>query len=302
MHTNGKIITGVDFSPGSVAALTQAVRIAIAGGTELELFHSVPRLVVTDLAKSLGRSAPELEAELVSDARQQLQQLLPSDIDPERVAIKVVVGTPLDEILKEVSHQEPHLLVLGVTGSSGSAQGAGTLATKCIRKAKSNVLLVHEQHSGPFRTVVVCVDFSDTSKRALAEAVCLARRDNSDLHILHVYYGPWHTLHYRSPTPEADPAFQRQYINRLQRLLEGFVDQFSAELDGVRYQNCLHEHQSYGRGIVEYAKEHDAELIVLGTLGKTNLSYMVLGSTAERVLRETPCSVLTMRTSRESER
>ena len=57
----------------------------------------------------------------------------------------------------------------------------------------------------------------------------------------------------------------------------------------------LHEHQSYGCGIVEFATSHDAALIVFGALGTSNLRDMLLGSTAERVFRETPCSVLAIR-------
>jgi len=51
-------------------------------------------------------------------------------------------------------------------------------------------------------------------------------------------------------------------------------------------------HDRWGRGIAAYAKEHRADLLVLGTQGKTNLRYALLGSTAERVLRELPCSAL----------
>jgi len=49
-------------------------------------------------------------------------------------------------------------------------------------------------------------------------------------------------------------------------------------------------HDRWGRGIAAYAKEHKADLLVLGTQGKTNLRSALLGSTAERVLRELPCS------------
>jgi len=114
-------------------------------------------------------------------------------------------------------------------------------------------------------------------------------------------YGPWHKLHYRAPTPEAAPEFRRQYLNRLQGLLDAFVDAKSADLDGLECRTHLHEHQSYGRGIIDFATTHEADLIVLGTLGTSNLRSMLLGSTAERVLRETPCSVLAVPASQVAE-
>jgi nucleotide-binding universal stress UspA family protein len=52
---------------------------------------------------------------------------------------------------------------------------------------------------------------------------------------------------------------------------------------------------SYARGIVEYATSTNADLVVIGTHGKSNLRYLLLGSTAERVLRHTGCSVLAVR-------
>lgn len=289
------IIAGIDFSPGSAAALAQAIRIAKAEGVALALLHTLPRLVVTDLADALGRDAPELEVELIADARRQLQEMLPPDIDAALVAIEVVVGTPVKEMIEAVRRRRPDLLVLGVTGASGAGGGAGTFATRCIRRASSNVLLVHEGRAGAFRTIVVGVDFSGTSKRALAEAIAFARRDGSELHVLHVYDGPWHRLHYRAPTREASPAFQRQYMQRLQRLLDAFVEPFASELEGITCLARLHEHPSHGCGIIEYAETRGADLIVVGTLGATNVRSMLLGSTAERVLRETMCSVLTIR-------
>ncbi len=291
-----RIIVGIDFSAGSAAALKHAARMSESESASLELFHVVPGRVVSDLADALGRSAGSLEKELTDDVRRQLEDLLPADLSRDRVSVDVAIGSPLNETLQAVERRRPDLLVLGVTGDdSGRSRGAGTFATKSIRKAKSDVLLVDQNHTGPFRTIVVGVDFSDTSKRALARAVECARRDESRVHVLHVYFGPWNKLHYRSPTPEATPEFRRQYCGRLQGLLNAFIEPFASDLPSDRIQGVLHEHQSYGGGIIEYAAEHDADLLVLGALGTTNLRYMLLGSTAERVLRETPCSVLTVR-------
>ena len=57
------------------------------------------------------------------------------------------------------------------------------------------------------------------------------------------------------------------------------------------------DRQNHGRGIIEYAREHHADLVVLGTRGRSNLRYVLLGSTAERVIREMECSILAVKPS-----
>ena len=52
---------------------------------------------------------------------------------------------------------------------------------------------------------------------------------------------------------------------------------------------------SHGHGIAEYVRGVQADLVVLGNKGRTNLRYVLLGSTVERLLREVPCSVLVAR-------
>jgi nucleotide-binding universal stress UspA family protein len=63
----------------------------------------------------------------------------------------------------------------------------------------------------------------------------------------------------------------------------------------VEVQFDLRHSQSHGCEISEYARTESADLVVIGTRGKSSLKYLLLGSTAEYVLRERPCSVLAVR-------
>jgi hypothetical protein len=97
---------------------------------------------------------------------------------PEGHSREVMNGAPLDVLLQESRSRNADLLVLGITGDSLLPYGAGTLATKCLRKTATKVLLVKQTHPQPFRRIVACVDFSETSKEvvkhALREAVIQA--------------------------------------------------------------------------------------------------------------------------------
>ena len=119
----------------------------------------------------------------------------------------------------------------------------------------------------------------------------MASRQDSELHCLHVFDPPWRRLHFSAPTPEASQDFQTQYTAALQGRLEEFVSRY----EGFKLRCVLFPWASYGQGIAQYAQEVRADLVILGTRGHTSLRYILLGSTAERLLRELPCSVLTAR-------
>ena len=74
--------------------------------------------------------------------------------------------------------------------------------------------------------------------------------------------------------------------------LHGFVEK---EAQGIKTTESLCEDTSVGRAVVAHAKKSEADLIVIGALGGTNLRYLFLGSTAERVLTHLPCSVLVVK-------
>jgi nucleotide-binding universal stress UspA family protein len=97
-------------------------------------------------------------------------------------------------------------------------------------------------------------------------------------------------------TPEADPDFKKQYRDLLQRQLNQFV----GDTRGLEAHCILHDASGYGHGLAEYALKISADLIIMGNKGRTNLRYLLLGSTAERLLTELPCSVLCVRTPERS--
>lgn len=157
------------------------------------------------------------------------------------------------------------------------------------------MLLVRDTQKGPFKTIVAAVDFSETSALALARAARFAARDGAELHVLHVFAAPWHQLHYRAPTPLAPPHLQKQYRDGLERRLAEFARPAIEAHAGLKVRTVCHDYNGHRSGIVEYAKSVAADLILLGTRGRTNLRDILLGSTAEKALEESPCSVLAVK-------
>lgn len=291
MNKLKSILVGVELSKCSRCALQQAARMAQWNNARLHVIHAVEPLVISDLADAMGLTQAQIETATLQETRNRLRDWLPETLRPEEVNFDVEVGPPIDVLLRKVRAVEADLLVLGMHGDSWRSSGAGTLATKCMRKAPTKVLLVHEQQAQPFRTVLACVDFSETSREVVAQALRVGAQDQSRVHFLHVFEGPWKRLHYRAKTTEASPAFQQHYRLVLGHRLKEFV----GDTAGVDARFTVFDASSHGCGITEYAQEVRADLVVLGTKGRTNLGYVMLGSTVERMLRELPCSALSLR-------
>jgi len=179
MNKLNTILVGTDFSDCSRSALEQAVRLAKWNTARLHALHSVEYLTLSDAAWASHIPQEKLERDAVAEAKQRLQRWLAEAGASSEVQALVDLGAPIDCILRRVRETKTDLLVLGVTGSSMIPMGAGTLATKCLRKAPTKVMLVHEGHTGPFRKVVACVDFSEQSREAVAQALRVAAQDDS---------------------------------------------------------------------------------------------------------------------------
>jgi universal stress protein E len=291
MNRLKSVLVGVDFSECSKAALQQAARIAKWNRATLHVLHVIDSLAVTELAAAMEVTVEQERQTALTGARRELTRWLGNTDSLGMFNTDTVIGIPLDEILKHAREVEADLVVLGATGATGAARGVGTIAVKVLRKTAAKVMLVAGPHAQPFQKIVACVDFSPTAREAVEQAKRVAAQDGSEVHFLHVFYGPWHRLHYRRETPEASPDFQKQYTDILQRQLNEFV----GDTRDVQARCVLREASSYGLGIAEYALQVNGDLIIMGNKGRTNLRYVMIGSTAERLLSELPCSVLCVR-------
>ncbi|MFN0060050.1 MAG: universal stress protein [Planctomycetota bacterium] len=295
MNTIKSIVVGIDFTSGSSAALRQALRIALWNRATVRAAHVIDTLVAVELEEAMCTFQKNVREGLIADAKQAWATFSATVENASSVPIDVRIDNRSRGILAVARDAKADLLVLGAHGEKESDRGLGTVATACVRHAMSRVLLVRSTQRGPFRCVVAGVDFSPTSLLALDQAARVATQDAAALHVLHVFDAPWHQLHYRAPTPETDPRFQKQYRDGLERRLHAFADELGREIDYLRPAFALFDWRGHRSGIVEYANSVGADLIVVGTRGRTNLRDVLLGSTAEKALRDSTCSVLAVK-------
>ena len=284
-------LVGIDFSHGSRQALRAAAYLQREGAVQLAMQHVVDSHGIGELADALSLKQEELVAELQEKGRERMETWSAEAKLESPPTYLSGCGDPTKELLETA--EEYDLLVLGERGESQPGRGVGTVAVHCVRRAKRRVLLVNQEgEEVHFDRVVAGIDFSAASSKVLMEAVAMAHLCSASLEVLHVYRAPWDRLHYRAPTAESSPHFRREYLEMLEQ-------QMRDSLTGIDYEplrTVLHRASSYGYGIADYVRKSHADLVVLGTHGRSTLKELYLGSTAERLLRELPCSVMTVRT------
>ncbi|MFL5384468.1 MAG: universal stress protein [Longimicrobiaceae bacterium] len=142
--------------------------------------------------------------------------------------------------------------------------------------------------SNESRVIVAGVGDLQADDPALVAAAALARRAGAVLHLVHAYELP--RLLGTSPQLRAFPEAAEAYRANALRQLEA-----AAARAGAASSSCRVMEGSPGACLLEAAKETGAELLVVGAARGKRLSRMVLGSTAQRVLRQAPVPVLVVR-------
>ena len=151
----------------------------------------------------------------------------------------------------------------------------------------------------PFKRILATTDFSDTSAEALPTAVCMASHFDAELLLVHVVPmdtpTPWDIPPYADfglaslPVPEYEAQVRKEVERRLALMA-------AKHAQGVAVRALV------GRGdaaseISRMAAAEKADLIVLATHGWTGWRHLVFGSVAEKILREAPCPVLSIRSA-----
>ena len=141
------------------------------------------------------------------------------------------------------------------------------------------------------KKILYATDFSESSVPACDYALTIAKLARAEVHVLHVI-GEFADRRMSMMQPEAMTMLEREIEIQALKEMEGFCkEKFDGEIPyttevvvGIPFQE-----------IIKKAGELSADLIVVGTHGRTGLEHVIVGSTAERLVRRSPVPVLTVR-------
>ncbi len=298
------ILCASDLSEGSDQAVTQAARYCDQPGTRLLVVYVQPTL--NPLAMN-GFVAPVISAEEMEALRERGQQALRAQIERTRVRcadLQVEVVTTerptYAEIVQRAESAAAELLVIGHQGASRLARVVlGSVADKVVRHAHCPVLVARPSPASG--VILAAIDFSPPSRAALiaADREAARRAGPTRLTVAHCLDLPPELMGFGyaplvpapAGMPDSRPAMREAAEKRLQAELRE---------TGVQASTRVVDELPSAAGIVRLAESMSAELLVVGTAGKTGLRRVLLGSTAESVVHRAPCSVLVVRSDQRS--
>jgi nucleotide-binding universal stress UspA family protein len=145
--------------------------------------------------------------------------------------------------------------------------------------------------SADWKRILCPIDFSDASRAALEAAAEVAKRYGAKVALFHAYPVPGYTF------PDGSFVASSKMLEELsdqahRHLLEWKV---IAEKLGIAQVEIATAIGEPAHEILEFAKAQKADLLVLGTHGRTGIQHALMGSVAERVVRRSTCPVLTVR-------
>lgn len=273
------VVAGVASLRGDDPVLAPAVELAAALGAELHLVHAYDVPEALDTFPEPATSHGDARARHAGGVRAALEARVREVTADPRVHALAAPGSASDALLRAAADTGAHLVVVGAT-RHGPVERAflGTTAERVVRGARAPVLVLRSPPRRPER-VLLATDLSEVSavahERGLEVAAALAGGAEPELRALLVVAHP----------PPGDEAARAAAARELGLFLEERTPRGSAVEPRVRTGPAVHE-------IVAEAREWGADLLVLGTHGRTGLTGFLLGSVATGVLRRVPCSVL----------
>lgn len=297
-----KILMPTDFSPCAEAALDHAIYLAEQFDAELHLLHIV--FLHGDSPRDLGSAFPDIEdlhRHLESIAASEMGRLL-GERKVGMLKVREVCRrsiSPAPAITDYVAEEGIDLVVLGTHGRRGLRRFfLGSVAEEVVRTAGCPVITIHGREGKtsvkPVERILVPYDFSPESERALDEAIDLAEAHGAQkIDLLHVLAPPIAPGVFAADVP-LPASYRTDLVSAVRDGLERKAGQFALPVTAhVRQGPAALE-------IVDFAKEAQTNLIVLGSHGLTGLTRFLLGSVSERVVRAAECPVLVLRGQEET--
>lgn len=308
MSERGPIVCATDLGKTGARAVDLAARMASATGRPLTLIH------VTGPGPDLTDEAHSEAERVLRDRLRTRVEAAAAALEKERVRAEglgphaeaeLLEGRPWEEVIEYATRSNASVLVVGPHGEAGpmsTSRGGltewilGSTADRVIRHAPCPVLVGPREGVDAPRlrggTWLVPVDFSEASRRALQVAKELAASCEAKVIPFHVAPD---AVDSEQPSRENDPiglarAMDSQSARSRERELEELV---AEEIDAkLEVKVGLGEPAD---AVAAAADELGAQLIVMGTRGRTGLAHLVLGSTTERTLRRAHVPVLCVR-------
>ncbi len=279
------VVVPTDFSDGSLQALTRALRLPLGPKSKVTLLHVVPDDIPGTLRKDAIREA---ERSLEKSLARVHQLALARGLAPRQFVADVVEGDSAQQIIKRAHTVEADVICMGRHGRRSFVElRLGSTSRRVVKLGDVPVLLVRSPATTSYQSVLVAVDLTLSS----AKVIKLARpwlEDADQVEVLHASSVAYED--YVVVSGERAEEFRDDALKSATRDLKALLTK-----TGIKAQPRVIGGDARIL-IIEEAKARNAELIVVGTHGRSGVRKLILGSVAEWTMNHAACDVLVMKT------
>lgn len=293
-----RILFPTDFSVLANESLDHALELAQKHGATLHMLHAVvlhaddpndPAHLFPD-AEEIRQRLEEIAERRMAD---QIESRDAGQVEVVRAQRRGISTAPV--ILEHAGEIDADLIVMSTHGRRGlTAALLGSVTEEVVRLSACPVLTIRgrDGHAVPagMDEVLVPVDFSEHSSRAVRYAAEICRLYGARMNLLHMFEQPVHPEVYLGGGTASLPSFESVEASLREALAE------IAVRAGPDVEHVIHVREGRAvRGVLDAADELPADLVVIATHGLTGLKHVLLGSVAEKVVRGANCPVLTVK-------
>ncbi len=283
-----KILVPTDFSDLSMIAIDTANTYASIFGGQISLFHSHIPITELDEPYALGMSNQVYQdyESIEASIRERLENIANDKIDNmKRGDLIVHIGNPAQSIVEESEKHD--IIIMSTHGRTGFSRFLlGSVSEKVLRLSKVPVMVVEDESDvDAFKNILVTTDFSDNAEAAYPHALKIARKTGGNVDILHIL-----SLD-QFEEKETDRSIKKIRQQRMQLIEKEYFHELR---DRVKSYTIVSEDSPH-EAIIKFVHGSSYNLIVMATLGKTGIQYMMLGSTTANVVRHVKTAVLSVK-------
>jgi len=295
------ILVPIDFSPASLKTLRYAELLGKRFGAKLHLVHVITPLFVSR-ARPTG-SWSMLSKEVTANATKRLAELASEfSLAAQPKSYTVRIGKAPEEINKLARTRNAGLITIATRGFTGLKHAfLGSTTERVLRTAPCPVLVVREKERASakerarsgrtplqFRKVLVPVDFSQNSRLGVEYGLRFVREFGAGIILFHSVFVPPLVL-----GDESTAGYLPNLIPMKQEHARAEMEKLRKEVSGRAVEiEAVVAFGSPVEQIDDYVTKQDVDLIITSTHGRSRLERLFIGSTAERIVRYAPSSVL----------
>lgn len=273
-----KLLVPTDFSKQADQAFEVACQLAKRYKAQLHLIHLVefPHTILESVTGSQNFEPPEALF-FLKMAQKKFQELKSRHFAADINIIDTVKFSPIHQgILDYAKNESIDTIIMGSHGTSGFEElFIGSNTEKIVRHATHPVLVIKKQHTDfNVKTLVFATDLEDDNIEPIKKAMQFAEAENANLKVVYIN------------TPDRFETSER---------ITSLFKTFSAKINKTISNFEIYNDLKVERGIMNYAKNINADLIAIGTHGRKGLAHFFNGSLSEDLVNHAKRPVLTFK-------